>query len=126
MFDNIDMMQTARSLTRHAGQRQIALARNVANADTPGYRAQDAVPFDPGATGGIGLRATRLAHVPARDGYPNTRLVAIRSEAAPNGNTVSLEEELVRGAEIRRQHDLGLTIYQSGLRLLRTAAGRGR
>lgn len=126
MFDSVDMMRMARVLTAHAGQRQLALARNVANADTPGYRAMDTVPFDPDAAPGIGLRATRPGHVPAREGQGSARLVATRGEAAPNGNTVSLEDELVRGADVRRQHDLGLSVYQSGLRLMRAAAGRSR
>jgi len=123
VFDNTDMMRMARALTRHAGQRQLAVARNVANADTPGYRAMDAAAFDPSEST-FALRATRHGHVPAREG--TIRLVATRGEAAPNGNTVSLEDELVRGADVRRQHDLSLSVYQSGLRLMRLAAGRNR
>lgn len=124
MFDNTDMMRMAKAMTRHAGARQLAVARNVANADTPGYRAHDAAPFDPSReSGGLALRATRPGHV-AQGGAPRVRLVDAGGEAAPNGNTVSLEDELVRGAEVKRQHDLALSVYQSGLRLMRTAAGR--
>lgn len=124
MFDNTDMMRMAKALTRHAGARQLAVARNVANADTPGYRARDAAPFDPAAdSGGLPLRATRTGHV-AQGGAPRVRLVDAGGEAAPNGNTVSLEDELVRGATVKRQHDLALSVYQSGLRLMRTATGR--
>lgn len=124
MFDNTDMIRMAKALTRHAGARQMAVARNVANADTPGYRARDAAPFDPaGDPRGLALRATRPGHV-AQGSAPRVRLVDVGGEAAPNGNSVSLEDELVRGAEVKREHDLALSVYQSGLRLMRTAAGR--
>lgn len=123
MFDNIDMMRMAKAMTRHASARQLAVARNVANADTPGYRARDAAPFDPAGESGLSLRATRPGHV-AQGAAPRVRLVDAGGEAAPNGNTVSLEDELVRGASVKRQHDLALSVYQSGLRLMRTATGR--
>ena len=45
-------------------------------------------------------------------------------EPAPNGNTVSIEYELVRQADAKRQFDLSLSVYQSGLSLLRTSLGR--
>ena len=124
MFDNLEMMRMAKALTRHAGARQLQVARNVANADTPGYRARDAAPFDAGReSGGLALRATRPDHV-AQGSAPRVRLVDAGGEAAPNGNTVSLEDELVRGAEVKRQHELALSVYQSGLRLMRAATGR--
>lgn len=123
MFDNTDMMRMAKALTRHAGARQLQVAKNVANADTPGYRARDSVPFEPSRESGLSLRATRPGHV-AQGSAPRVRLVDAGGEAAPNGNTVSLEEELVRGAEVKRQHELALSVYQSGLRLMRSATGR--
>ena len=73
--------------------------------------------------GGLALRATRAGHV-AQGSAPQVRLIDVGGEAAPNGNTVSLEDELVRGAGVKRQHELALSVYQSGLRLMRTAAGR--
>lgn len=118
----METMLMAKALTRHASARQLQVARNVANADTPGYRARDAAPFDPGESG-LSLRATRSGHV-AQGAAPRVRMVDAGGEAAPNGNTVSLEEELVRGASVKREHDLALSVYQSGLRLMRAATGR--
>ena len=40
---------------RYLTERQTLIARNVANADTPGYKAQDLAPFVPASgTGGAG------------------------------------------------------------------------
>ena len=47
-------------------------------------------------------------------------------DASPNGNTVSLETEMIKATEVRQQHDLALATYRGGLDLLRTALGRGR
>ena len=45
--------------------------------------------------------------------------------SAPNGNTVSLETEMVRATEVRHQHEMALSVYQSALGVLRTSLGRG-
>lgn len=123
------MMAAARALTAHAASRQQVLARNVANADTPGYRAQDLGGFaemieSRGTAPALMMRATRPGHQ-AGAGWPSAgRQIDAGGEAAPNGNTVSLEEEMFRQADIRREHQLALTVYDAGLRLTRGALGR--
>ena len=42
----------------------------------------------------------------------------------PNGNSVSLETEMLRAVDVQRQHSLALAIYRSGLSVLRTAISR--
>ena len=44
---------------------------------------------------------------------------------SPNGNTVSLEDEMVKAADVRHQHELALAVYSSALNILRTSLGRG-
>ena len=127
MFGQIDTIRMARDLGAHAAARQQTVARNVANADTPGYRAADLRDFaqvwrDQPHTG---LRATRGGHLSAVGwGTAAGRPVDAGGEPAPNGNTVSLEDEMIRAAGARRSFDLSLSVYQSGLSLMRTAIGR--
>ena len=45
MFEKIEMMRMARAMGAHASHRQVTVARNIANADTPGFKAQDLQPF---------------------------------------------------------------------------------
>ena len=45
MFGQIDVLRMAGAMARNAEARQGAIARNVANADTPGYRAVDLPSF---------------------------------------------------------------------------------
>lgn len=126
MFDRLEIFRMAQSMAVHAAARQTAMAGNVANADTPGYRARDAVPFsEVYATQRADLRATRPGHLTLAEAGDRVELTFAPGEAAPNGNTVSLETEMARAAEIRGQHERALAIYRSGLQMLRVSIGRG-
>jgi len=126
MFEKIEMMRMARAMGQHAAQRHVVVARNIANADTPGYRAQDLGSFEDGyhrATTGA-LRVTNARHLDRPDWSPASRIVTPDGETSPNGNSVSLEEEMLKAAELKRQHDLSLGIYRSALDLMRSSLGR--
>ncbi len=126
MFDNLELMRMATGLAKHASVRQDIAARNVANADTPGYHAQDVVAFRDLYESEISgaMRTTRASHLGASEGAHAPRLLEAAGEAAPNGNTVSLETEMMRSAEIRHQHDMATSIYKTSLDILRTSLGR--
>lgn len=130
MFDKIEIMQMAQAMASHAATRQNTVAQNIANADTPGYRARDVASFADTyqASGGTPLRATRDGHWGGGN-TPNKPEMIMRADPgvqSPNGNTVSLETEMVKGIEVKRQHDLALAIYQTSMGVLRTSLGRGR
>jgi len=130
MFNNIEMMQTAQAMARHASERQTLVARNVANADTPGYRARDMPSFVETLTApqlGVALRTTRPGHL--NDGVNFVgQMGAIDAgvEASPNGNTVSIEDEMVKAADLRQQHDMAMAIYGKARDILRASLGRGQ
>jgi flagellar basal-body rod protein FlgB len=129
MFESIETLRKASAMAVHAAGRQAVIAANVANADTPGYRAGDLRSFaETYRTGGsLALRITRPDHIRATATERIAQVVADdRAEASPNGNTVSLETELVRSASAKRQHDVSLAIYRSSLDILRASLGRGR
>lgn len=127
---NLDILTTARALAAHAADRQNVIAANIANADTPGYRARDMTPFsdsfDSAAARPFDMRATRPGHI--RD-EPRAHSAEIKTTtafgaAAPNGNTVSLEDQMMRSAEVRHSHDLALGVYRKSLDILRISLGR--
>lgn len=127
MFTNLNVFRLAHAMASHAGQRQAVIARNVANADTPGYRARDIAPFTgppAPATGAWSMRASRPAHLTA-SAPPAWREIAAQGDAALNGNTVSVEIEMMKAAEVRHQHDRAIAIYKSALGVLRAGLGRG-
>jgi flagellar basal-body rod protein FlgB len=128
MFENIEMMRMVHAMGQHVSQRQLLVARNIANADTPDYRATDMQAFDESyrqaGTGGD-LRVTNPRHLDRPQwALDAARIIDTGQQASPNGNNVSLEEEMVRAAETKREGDLSLGIYRSALDLMRTSLGR--
>ncbi len=128
MFTDLNVFRTAHALAVHAGKHQAVVAQNMANADTPGYRAREIASFDQMlevADTGNAMRASRARHLNgAPGGGPQWEITSPAAAADPNGNTVSIEKEMLKGVEIRRQHDQALAIYKSSLTILRTSLGR--
>lgn len=131
-MDTKNILSMARAMTAHATARQTIVARNVAHADTPGYKAADLPDFAEvwRHTPQGGLRTTRPGHMGADFGGAGFGPAALRpradprAEKNPNGNTVSLETEMMRAADIRREHELSISIYKSALGLMRASLGR--
>jgi len=124
MFQNLNIFQTSMAMARHAGQAQAISAQNIANADTPGYRATQMVPFEQTVRQPLSSqRATRATHM-------NGAINAVfhneerRESQDPNGNTVSLELEMLNAVGAKRQHDRALAIYRNSLNIIRTSLGR--
>lgn len=121
MFNKLTILQTATAMARHAAERQSLIAENIANADTPGFKARDLEPFAE-AYGRHGPQA----------GAPNaTSRFRIETSSAPgaaspNGNTVSLEDQMWRSSSAMRDHETAMTLYSKSLSMLRSALGSGR
>lgn len=128
MHQNLTLFKMAHALASHAGTRQAVISQNIANADTPGYRPLDVTPFRDLVRGpdDSGFLATRPRHLNAGDtmATPAIRVAAATGQTSPNGNAVSLEEQMLNAVEVKRQHDRALAIYKSSLGILRTSLGR--
>ncbi|APX13280.1 FlgB family protein [Tateyamaria omphalii] len=129
MFQNLAIFETAYAMAVHAGQKQAVISQNIANADTPGYVARDIPDFAdvyaPASSNAASQRATRSAHM---HGSATNDVRAMVQEdqsfAAPDGNSVSIETEMLRATDAKRQHDRSLAIYKSSLTILRASLGR--
>lgn len=132
MFNSLEIMKQAQAMASHASARQTSIAKNIANADTPGYRPTDIIPFKDAysaSSGDMKMRQTRAGHhnASAENAFQAAAMARpIAGATSPNGNGVSIEAEMVKSAEVRHQHDMALSIYQSSLGILRTSLGRGR
>ncbi|KEO52320.1 FlgB family protein [Thioclava indica] len=127
MFEKLEILQMASAMATHASARQNAVAQNIANADTPGYAARDLPSFESlyQSESADGMRATRAGHIGADHTVSTSYEVKADPDAtSPDGNSVSLEDEMVKSVEVKRQHDLALAIYRSSLTVLRTSLGR--
>lgn len=130
MFGDIEILSLSRSLATYSGVRQTVVAENVANADTPGYTAQDLPDFEQAyrsSDTSSEIRRTREGHLGSAEvGGLDVASENQQGEASPNGNNVSLEGELVRAADVRSKHNLALSVYSTSLDILRASIGRGR
>ncbi|MBY6003908.1 FlgB family protein [Salipiger bermudensis] len=125
MFKDLGVFQTAMALARHSGLRQALTAQNIANADTPGYRALEIPDFaDTFRRPSADQRATRERHLNGlrEDGLPEPTFR--RNSVDPNGNAVSLEDEMVAAVEASRKHGRALSVYRSSLNILRASLAR--
>ncbi len=113
--------------------RQQVLASNIANADTPHYKARD-LDFKAslqGAMGGKGggmsgpldLVRTAPRHLPVGDGAPAGAKLLYRTEtqSSVDGNTVDMDVERAAFAENAVQYEAGITFVNQMLRNIQSA-----
>jgi flagellar basal-body rod protein FlgB len=110
--------------------RQRVLAENIANADTPGYRAHDLreLKFSPSEVHRphpVQLVATAAGH---QGSLPGTASAdedrAHTFETTPEGNSVVLEEEVMKVGQNAMDHQTVAQLYTRSLGLLRKAIAR--
>jgi flagellar basal-body rod protein FlgB len=106
-------------------RRQEVLAHNVANADTPGWRPRDLGPFAAtlSATAGVAPVQTRPNHLPGTQAATPREVVERPSERAPDGNAVSMQEQLMKVANTESSQELVTNLYTKYLGFFRLALG---
>lgn len=113
MLKDLTILAQASALARHAGIRHQLVSENIANADTPGYKARTLPAFDPSAVedaeNGSAMAARKL----------NQPIEMKTHHASPNGNTVAVEEQMAIAVDAQGQHKAALAIYRKTLDLLR-------
>lgn len=125
MFEKLGLTRMAQALAAHSGARVEVVARNIANADTPGFRAQDMPDFrtsygDPSAFVPRRTRATHLMNEESQLFRP----VLSGTGMAPNGNDVSLDQQMMKAVTARQSHEMALAVYRNTSAILRTSLGR--
>lgn len=107
--------------------RQKLLAENVSNADTPRFKPHDLRAPDPAGGGGLSLAQTSPLHLGptgGRGGFDPRD--PKRFETTPSGNSVNLEDEMLKVAQNQADFQLAASLYSKGLGLMKIAIGKGR
>lgn len=111
--------------------RQTLLAENVANAETPGYRGRDLTPFsiaDSARRTGTSVTtlATNAKHFSV--GTDPARSMGARTmnsfEIMPEGNGVTLEEEMMKVTTNQMDYQAATTLYSRSMRIIKIALGK--
>ncbi len=127
MFEKLELTRMAQTMAAQAGARMGVIAQNVANADTPGFKAMDMPSFaDSYQAAGGTMRATRMGHANVGESLMQPQVRRDTNTGAPNGNSVSLEQEMVKAAGVRQDHEMALAIYRNTSDIIRASLGRSR
>jgi len=137
-LSQIPLFQMLRGRLSYLSDRQKVIAENVANADTPGYKPHDLKPFSfqaqmqaQAASAASTMAVTQPGHLTpphARSATVTKPVVTKDSETTLDGNSVVLEEEMLKMGQARMEYDAAIGFYQKSLNLIRLAArapGRG-
>lgn len=123
MMESVHLFALASQRMEWLAVRQSTVASNIANADTPGYKARDVVSFDDVLSGGgLKMAATSGAHLSGgASGAAGTRVdtVVVPSDVTKHsGNTVALDKELIKSGQVSGAHSLTTGVLRSFHRMM--------
>ena len=118
------LFDLASSQARWLSLRQSTISSNVANANTPGYRAQDIEPFDKILDAkAVPLAVTSPKHMTTGSLVrPQGTRKETSWEVVHSGNSVSLEQEMLKAGDINKDYSLNIAIVKSFHRMFMTGA----
>lgn len=130
-FSKIGLFQAMKMRMDHASERQDLLARDIANIDTPGYRARDLKPlnFDKLASAfarKLAMRTTSATHqTPQGPAAAEFRDEVVKKpyEIKPVKNAVNLEEHMMKMNENSFDYLTMTNLYGKTAALFKTAIG---
>ena len=123
-----------RERMQNLSERQRVVAQNIANSETPGYKAREvSEPSFAALVGGSGVVSRPQVQLTER----MKGLGAIQpigsgvildkdiTETKPDGNNVTLEDQLLKMGQIQADFTAMTSLYRKQLSMLKTAVGRG-
>ena len=140
---SIPLMAALKKRMHWLHSNQSALSQNIANADTPGYKTQElekqdfsGLVDDLSSVGGAkkmraapatAMRTTRAGHMgPGGGAADEIDMKDVKGgEESPSGNTVILEEEMLKVADNQMQYGMVVNLYKKNMGLLKIAMGKG-
>jgi flagellar basal-body rod protein FlgB len=131
-MDGMSLLNAMTAKMRWHQQRQDLLAQNVANVNTPNYHGKELQPFD-FASELDGLQVAPVTTdvsdsaditAPGSDGMAFDTSGLSSFEVTPEGNGVTIEDEMMKVSANQMDYQAVTTLYTKSLQLIRTALGR--
>ena len=144
-ISDIPILSMLRTKLHWSQERQRLLAQNVANADTPEYQPRDlktysfkatldqqaaGQPYRGGpvsgpSTTGVQMMATSAAHMaPSKPAGIWRAPEQADSETTLDGNSVTLEDQMLKMTDARMNYDAAVGFYQKSMAMLKTSTRR--
>ena len=131
---SMTLFQAVKKRMDWLAQRQEVLSQNIANADTPKYRARDLKSYN--FIELIRRENTQLNMKVGSDEHLPGRRKRIRDfaeykdqrpfETSPRGNSVVLEEQMMKVAETQIDYQMMTSIYKKNIGFIKLAIGKRR
>jgi flagellar basal-body rod protein FlgB len=137
MTDRPDMLSGMQRALRQLDARQRVIAGNLANSDTPGFKALDVksdfanmVDQRVGKADNPTVALTaRMSELGAKSGNS----LGVRSdvivdnsatEIKPDGNSVNIEEQMMKMSQIQTEYITLINLYKKNISLFKSAIGK--
>lgn len=126
----IPILTALRTRMEWLSERQKLLSENIANSDTPGYKSRDLQPLDfrkiLKRRASSELALTHPMHLKGgldMQNFKFTPQADNESEVNPSGNSVSIEEQMVKLGETQMEYETATGIYRKQSQILKLALG---
>lgn len=126
------LMQMLASQMRYMAQRQGVLAQNIANVDTPGYKARDLKKLDFSKmaeveAGRLAMRQTTGQHLNGTHAVSGDRFRSDSDrknfEISPTGNSVVLDEQMAKVSDTTTKFQISESLLKKFNGMYRLALG---
>lgn len=122
---------------------QSVISQNIANADTPGYKAKKLEENDfsslveglssgnsksKAASSSVTMKTNSARHMNAAGVTGDQATISKDKDAeeALNGNSVVLEEEMLKLADNQMKYGMVVNLYKKNVKLMKIAMGKGQ
>ena len=130
-MSGLSIVNIAKNKLDYLSERQKVIATNIANADTPGYLAQDVQEPDfasqvkESLSHRLPMTVTNPKHMvsaPVQGGAYRVYTPQPDTALTIDGNGVNIEDQLNEATKIKSEHEKILTIYNKYKTMLKTAS----
>jgi flagellar basal-body rod protein FlgB len=119
----MDSFRILEQLIQFTNMRHGVLTSNIANADTPGYKAKD-VSFKQTLNDEMELRTTNVRHIKTGGSGSSGEVENGTANAWADGNTVELDMEVAKMTENSMLYQAGISMLSTKIRMFKTALRR--
>jgi flagellar basal-body rod protein FlgB len=127
-MESVQLFELASRQAEWLSTRQTLISGNIANANTPGFRAKDTTAFESVLQNSqLPMKATNPLHFidSGSDAYAVETEVNKGSATQLSGNSVDLSEELMKQGSIKRDYDLNTAIVKAFNKMILATVRKG-
>lgn len=139
-YSDIPVLNALKNKMHWLNTNQKVISENIAHANTPGYRAKELKQQDFSGlveqlsndnagpqTASFEMKITDPRHIGGSggNGVHYTVNEVEGNEESPNGNSVVLEEEMIKLADNQMEYSMAAKLYKKNMMLIKSALGKG-